>query len=76
MEYACSVSEEEIGEPVSARTRDAERPDYGRPDPETGLEPHDLELIRWMLGLTPVERLRYVQRFVSGIRRLELARRS
>lgn len=38
-------------------------PDYGEPDPETGLEPQDLEQIRWMLSLTPIERLRYAQRF-------------
>lgn len=51
-------------------------PDYGEPDSESGLEPQDLEQIRWMLSLTPVERLRHAQRFASAARKLQLARRA
>ena len=51
-------------------------PDYGEPDSESKLEPQDLEQIRWMLSLTPTERLRYAQRFASGAQKLQLARRA
>jgi len=51
-------------------------PDYGEPDSESGLEPQDLEQIRWMLSLTPTERLRFAQRFASGAQKLQLARRA
>jgi hypothetical protein len=34
----------------------------------------DLTLIRWMLSLTPLERLRYLQRTVGSILRLRNAR--
>ena len=53
-----------------------EMPDYGSHDLETGLEAQDIELIRWMPGLSPTERLRDVQRFAHGSRRIELARRT
>jgi hypothetical protein len=53
-----------------------EIPDYGTPDPETGLEEHDINLIRWMLSLPPVERLRYAQRFAAGAEQLRRAPRA
>jgi hypothetical protein len=51
-------------------------PDYGEPDSESGLEPQDIDQIRWLLSLTPTERLRYAQRFASGAQKLQLARRA
>ncbi len=48
----------------------SELPDYGTLRPESELEPQDIDLIRWMLTLTPVERLRYAQRFATGVRKL------
>jgi hypothetical protein len=36
----------------------------------------DLSLIRWMLALTPRERLRQLQRYINSVRRLQDARRA
>ena len=63
-------------EPAGQEAAVVELPDYGSLDPDTGLEAQDIELIRWMLSLSPTERLRYVQRFAHGLRRIELASRT
>lgn len=54
------------------------------PAPETpkpglskwGLDEGDLGLIRWMLSLTPTERLRYAQGFAQSVNVLQHASRS
>ncbi|MBZ0111486.1 MAG: hypothetical protein K8J08_03420 [Thermoanaerobaculia bacterium] len=47
-------------------------PDYGGgpSDAYFGLEPQDVDQIRWMLTLEPLERLRYVERFAAGVQAL------
>ena len=39
----------------------------GHPQPEYSEDGVDLTLIRWMLSLTPLERLQYLQRHVNAI---------
>ncbi len=49
--------------------------DRVEPKPPTELDEHDRELIRYMLSLTPGERLRYIQSFANGVEKLKHARR-
>ena len=53
--YAGSVNSDETADPV-----DPAQPDYD----ESGV---DLSLIRWMLSLSPAQRLRVAQEFVNSI---------
>ena len=40
------------------------------PQPEYSEDGVDLSLTRWMLSLTPAERLEFAQRFVNGVLRI------
>ena len=60
----------------SRRVEPSELPDYGTADADFGLEPQDVDLIRWMLTLSPTQRLRYAQRFADGARKMRIASRA
>jgi hypothetical protein len=49
------------------------RPPSGEPDDDDGV---DVTLIRWMLSLTPAERLRVLERHVNAVHRLRAAMRA
>ena len=46
------------------------RPELPAPAPDYSEDGVDLSLIRWMLSLTPAERLQFLQRHVEGITRI------
>jgi hypothetical protein len=57
----------------------AQKTSISRPEPPAGLPERsedgvDLALIRWMLSLTPAERLRAGQEFANSITRLRARR--
>lgn len=51
-------------------------PEESIPVPETSPEGVDLSLIRWMLSLTPTQRLETLQGFIDSVEALRHGRRS